>query len=63
MEENIGAGGFGMNVLRSVNENGYDIRVVNAALPDAYMTHGNVAKLKEMCGFTPDDIIKKLDRY
>ena len=52
-----------MNVLRSVNENGYDIRVVNAALPDAYMTHGNVAKLKEMCGFTPDDIIKKLDRY
>ncbi len=63
VEENIGAGGFGMNVLRSVNENGYDIRVVNAALPDAYMAHGNVAKLKEMCGFTPDDIIKKLDRY
>lgn len=63
VEENIGAGGFGMNVLRIVNEGGYDIKVVNAALPDDYMAHGNVAKLKEMCGFTPDDIIKKLDRY
>ena len=63
IEENIGAGGFGMNVLRIVNEGGYDIKVVNASLPDAYMTHGSVAKLKEMSSFTPDDIIKKLDRY
>ena len=62
IEENIGAGGFGMNVLRVVNENGYDIKVINASLPDEYMPHGGVAKLKEACGFTPDAIIEKLDR-
>ncbi len=63
IEENIGAGGFGMNVLRIVNENGYNIRVVTASLPDEYMTHGAVGRLKEECGFTPDDIIEKLDRF
>lgn len=62
IEENIGAGGFGMNVLRAVNENGYDIKVINASLPDEYMPHGGVAKLKEAYGFTPDAIIEKLDR-
>lgn len=63
IEENIGAGGFGMNVLRIVNENGYNIRVVTASLPDEYMTHGSVGRLKDECGFTPDDIIEKLDRF
>ncbi len=62
IEENIGAGGFGMNVLRAVNENGYDIKVINASLPDEYMPHGGVAKLKEAYGFTADAIIEKLDR-
>lgn len=63
IEENISAGGFGMNVLRIVNENRYDIKVVNASLPDEYIQHGSVSKLKESCGFTPDAIIEKLDRY
>lgn len=62
IEENIGAGGFGMNVLRAVNENGYDIKVINASLPDEYMPHGGVAKLKEAYGFTADAIIEKFDR-
>lgn len=63
IEENISAGGFGMNVLRMVNENRYDIKVINASLPDDYIQHGSVTKLKEACGFTPDVMIEKLDRY
>lgn len=63
IEENIGAGGFGMNVLRAVNENRINLKVINASLPDDYIEHGGVAKLKEVYGFTPEAIIEKLDSY
>ncbi len=63
IEENISAGGFGMNVLRAVNENRINLKVINAALPDEYIQHGRVNKLKEVYGFTPEAIIEKLDSY
>lgn len=63
IEENISAGGFGMNVLRAVNENRINLKVINAALPDKYIQHGGVNKLKEVYGFTPEAIIEKLDSY
>ena len=63
IEENITAGGFGMNVLRAVNENRINLKVINAALPDEYIQHGGVSKLKEVYGFTPEAIIEKLDSY
>ena len=63
IEENISAGGFGMNVLRTVNENRINLKVINAALPDEYIQHGGVNKLKEVYGFTPEAIIEKLDSY
>ncbi len=63
IEENISAGGFGMNVLRAVNENRFNLKVINAALPDEYIQHGGVNKLKEVYGFTPEAIIEKLDSY
>ena len=63
IEENISAGGFGMNVLRAVNENRINLKVINAALPDVYIQHGGVNKLKEVYGFTPEAIIEKLDSY
>ena len=63
IEENISSGGFGMNVLRAVNENRINLKVINAALPDEYIQHGGVSKLKEVYGFTPEAIIEKLDSY
>lgn len=63
IEENISAGGFGMNVLRAVNENRINLKVINAALPDEYIQHGGVNRLKEVYGFTPEAIIEKLDSY
>ena len=63
IEENISAGGFGMNVLRAVNKNRINLKVINAALPDEYIQHGGVNKLKEVYGFTPEAIIEKLDSY
>lgn len=60
IEENITAGGFGMNVLRCANENNLNMKVINVALPDEYLPHGSIAKLKEISGFTIEDILKRL---
>lgn len=61
IEENITAGGFGMNVLRFVNEERLDIRVINVGLADDYLPHGDVKKLKEISGFGTEEILKKLN--
>ena len=47
MEENVTSGGFGEHVASFVNENDLDIKVQVIALPDAYVEHGNVDRLKE----------------
>lgn len=60
IEENITTGGFGMSVLRCVNENNLSMKVINVALPDEYLTHGSIAKLKEISGFTTEDILRRL---
>ncbi len=60
IEENIATGGFGMSVLRCVNENNLSMKVINVALPDEYLTHGSIAKLKEISGFTTEDILRRL---
>ena len=47
MEENVTSGGFGEHVASYVNENDLDIKVQVVAIPDAYVEHGNVDRLKE----------------
>lgn len=47
MEENVSSGGFGEHVASYVNENDLDIKVQVIAIPDAYVEHGNVDRLKE----------------
>lgn len=60
IEENIGCGGFGMNVLRYVNEAALDIKVHVVALPDDYLPAGSVPVLKKESGFDSQQIIEKL---
>ena len=47
MEENVTSGGFGEHIASYVNENDLDIKVQVIAIPDAYVEHGNVTRLKE----------------
>ena len=47
MEENVTSGGFGEHVASYVNENDIDVKVQVIAIPDAYVEHGNVDRLKE----------------
>lgn len=60
MEENVMSGGFGEHVASYVNENDLDIKVLTMAIPDAYVEHGNVERLKEDIGIDAKSIFEKV---
>ena len=47
MEENVGLGGFGDTVCQYADDSQLDVKVLNIALPDDYVEHGNVSILKK----------------
>jgi 1-deoxy-D-xylulose-5-phosphate synthase len=60
MEENIKNGGFGEKVLEYYNETGADVEVLQAALPDEYIEHGNVDLLKQETCIDAESIFKRI---
>lgn len=60
MEENVLQGGFGLPVTAYIHEHHPQVKVLNIALPDAYVEHGNVSVLREGLGIDSDSIIRKL---
>ncbi len=60
MEENVASGGFGEHVSAFVNEQDLDMKVQIAAIPDAYVEHGNVERLKEDIGIDAGSIFEKV---
>lgn len=60
MEENVASGGFGEHVAAYVNENDLDIKVQVIAIPNAYVEHGNVERLKEDIGIDANSIFEKI---
>lgn len=60
MEENVTSGGFGEHVASYVNENDLDIKVHIIAIPDAYVEHGNVDRLKEDIQIDANSIYKRV---
>lgn len=48
MEENVKSAGLGEHVAEYLEDNGIDLKLINISIPDAYVEHGNVDKLKEM---------------
>ena len=60
LEENVLNGGFGEHVTELYNCNGSDVPVMNIALPDDYVEHGNVDILKRECGIDAETIEKKI---
>ncbi len=62
IEENVLNGGYGMNVLNYVNVKGYDIKVLNEALSDEFIEHGDVSILRDKAGLTADKIIENILR-
>lgn len=60
LEENVRNGGFGDHVLEYVNDRDFDMKVLNIALPDEYVEHGNVALLHKEVGLDAETIVKRV---
>ncbi len=60
MEEGVKNGGIGMDIEAYIHDKGYDVKVVLITLPDAYVEHGNVSKLREALGIDSLNIFKKI---
>ncbi len=60
MEENVLRGGMGMHVTKYIHDHYPDIRVIQVALPDAYVEHGNVTALRAMLGIDSDSVIRRI---
>lgn len=60
MEENVILGGMGMAIASYVKTNNIDIDVVNIALPDDYVEHGNVEILKKALKIDSDSICETI---
>lgn len=60
MEENVLQGGFGLAVTAYIHSRYPAVNVLNIALPDAYVEHGNVTLLRQMLGIDSDSIIRRM---
>ena len=60
MEENVLQGGVGLPVTAYIHEHYPQVKVMNIALPDAYVEHGNVSVLRKGLGIDSDSIIQRL---
>ena len=63
LEENVLRGGYGERITDYVEKHYPEIRVLNIALPDAYVEHGNVSLLRSDLGIDSDSILKKIKDY
>ena len=60
MEENVLSGGFGEAVCQYYDDTCNDIDVLNIALPDDYVEHGNVDILRRESGVDKDSVVAKI---
>ena len=60
LEENVLSGGFGEHCTGAAARMGLQVRVMNIAIPDVYVEHGDVARLREMLGMDADSITARI---
>ena len=60
IEENVLIGGYGSVVSQFYSKN-ESVQVINFGLPDCFVSHGDVDKLFEEVGLSPETIIKKIE--
>ena len=63
LEENVLQGGYGLAVTAYIHEHYPWIRVLNIALPDAYVEHRNVSRLRECLGIDSDSVIRRMKEF
>ena len=60
VEDGTLAGGFGSAILEEANRQGYKGKIDCLGMPDAFVTHGTVPQLYELCGIDAKSIAQKL---
>lgn len=60
MEENVRNGGFGEKVIEYYNDTRSSVEVLQVALPDEYIEHGNVEVLKAEACIDAESVFKKI---
>ncbi len=60
MEENVASGGLGDKVIEFVSSRKLDVDVLQIAIPDEYVEHGNVELLKKEVGIDAESIVAKI---
>ena len=63
LEENVLQGGYGLEVTAYIHRNYPQVKVLNIALPDAYVEHGNVSRLRECLGIDSDSVIRRMREF
>ena len=61
MEENVITGSYGMAVLRYINNQKKDVRVINIALPNSNVEQGSRNEQFKECGIDVPSIMKRLE--
>ena len=60
MEENVRSGGYGEKVRDYAADRGLEVQVLQIAIPDEYVEHGNVSLLYEEVGIDPESVTKRI---
>lgn len=60
MEENIAHGGFGEMVNKCYQTHGCQVKIVNIAIPNEYVEHGNVTLLRQEVGIDEQSILEAI---
>ena len=60
MEENVANGGIGQDIESYIQKKGYKVKVTLITLPDAYVEHGDVSKLRAALKIDSDSILKRI---
>ena len=62
MEENVLQGGYGLMVTRYIHKHYPHVKVMNIAIPDGYVDHGNVSLLRKGLGIDSDSVIWRMKK-
>ncbi|MBE5826480.1 MAG: 1-deoxy-D-xylulose-5-phosphate synthase [Butyrivibrio sp.] len=60
MEENVATGGYGEKVREYVQDNRLDVNILSIAIPDQFVTHGSVDKLRKELAIDAESVAERI---
>ncbi|MGO0906406.1 1-deoxy-D-xylulose-5-phosphate synthase [Clostridioides difficile] len=60
IEDNVITGGFGSRISKFIIDNGYKVNILNIAIPEEFVKHGNADELYNFVGLSPKCIAEKI---